>query len=157
MKTFKQWLEESKKTDAHHPDLDVQPGQPFQYIRNTISSRKFTKHLTGDPYKQKIEPAGRYMQAITHDPKDLEPHMEVGTHKFENPLYVHWGDGYSHDNGWKSVLHSKYKKTGKRLSQAIRDDGHDGIVTVGTHQHGPYTSEIVDLTMFSPKSKHIRN
>lgn len=150
MKTFKQFLYE-EVSSAYHKSLDVHPGKEFHYVRNTISSKKYTKHIQGDPYKQKIEPAGRYMQAINPEhAKDLPSHMETGKHTFQNPLYIHWGSGsYEHPDNWKNVLHSHYKKRGKALSKAIVKDGYDGIVTVGHHPTMPhYTSEIVDLTMF---------
>lgn len=152
MRTFKQYLIE-KIESAFHPSLDIHPGKEFRYTRNTVSSKEHTKHLQGDPYKQKIEPAGRYLQAVSNDHTNSDPQWESGTHTFHNPLYVHWGSGsYSDADNWKNVLHQHYKRKGKHLSQAIRNDGHDGIVTVGHDPKMPhYTSEVVDLSMFKPK------
>ena len=146
-------MEEAKKerflSNAYHESLDVQPNKEFRYLRNTDSAKHYTKHLQGDPYGQKLEPAGRYMQATTMEHKDLPKKMEHGTHSFKNPLYIHWGSGsYKDPDNWKNVLHSHYGKKNKSLSQAIRDDGYDGVVTVGHHGDRPHTSEIVDLSMF---------
>lgn len=133
---------------AYHESLDVQPGKPFKYIRNTQSAKHFTKHLQDDPYGQKVEPHGRYMQATTLD-HPPQKGWEQGEHTFHNPLYIHWGSGgYKHDDNWKNVLHSHYKKKGRALSKAIIKDGYDGIVTVGKHGNNHHTSEIVDLTSF---------
>ena len=162
MISFKVFLSEAKKispfpNDAHHPSLDIQPNKEFRFIRNTESSKKHTKHLIGDPFKQKIEPSGRYMQAITHDPShslQQDSRLESGTHKFTNPLYIHWGKSglYHNEDNWKNRLTAHYGKKGKHLSQAIRDHGYDGIVTVGDHgKDQKHTSEVVDLTMYHPR------
>lgn len=142
MKTFKQFLLET----AYHSSLDVQPGKPFNYVRNTSSAKKNFKHIPKERFGQHIEPHGRYMNTTSaeHAAKITDKNIETGTHIFHNPLYIHWGGGYEDSSNWKHVLHQKYKKKGKALSRAIVKDGYDGIVTV----EGQHTSEIVDLSMF---------
>ena len=145
MKTFKQFLVET----AYHKSLDIQPGKPFTYIRNTKSAKKNFKHISKERFGQHIEPHGRYMNATTLDHAEkAHKDFETGTHIFQNPLYIDWGGGYEDKTNWKHVLHQKYKKKGKALSKAIVKDGYDGIVTVGYHNGQPHTSEAVDLTMF---------
>ena len=57
-----------------------------------------------------------------------------------------FGGGYGEKSNWKNVLSSMYgNKKGKKLSDAIRKAGHDGIVTVSKSGDMVYTSEIVDL------------
>tara|TARA_R110000868_G_scaffold25423_3_gene99156 strand:- start:13531 stop:14013 length:483 start_codon:yes stop_codon:yes gene_type:complete len=148
MKSFKRFTMKLPLDSAYHESLEVQPGKPFNYIRNTVSSKKYTKHLQDDPYKQKIEPHGRYMQHTSDKVDPKITNFEHGEITFKNPLYIHWGSGgYKDADSWKNVLHSHYKVTGKSLSKAIRKDGYDAVVTVGHHPSAPHhTSEIVDLT-----------
>jgi hypothetical protein len=128
----------------------IKAGQPFEYMHNPKSSRSFK---TNQYFGQNIEPAGRYLTYIA--PKEegrLPEGWQQGLFKFEKPLSVPWGStgDYAHPDNWKKKLSEAFGgKTGKRLSQAVRDKGFDGIVTYD--KYGP--SEIVDLTMYTPKKK----
>jgi predicted GNAT family acetyltransferase len=131
--------------DIVDPDTGTpfKTGKPatFPYIRNTTPSPDM-----GETYGQHIEPAGRYMIARPKSSKGGEG-FEMGDATFENPLVIE-GDGL----GWKKTVSDAYDgKTGKELSQAIVDDGYDGIVTLAGSNKNRYTSEIVDLSPFVNK------
>lgn len=128
-----------------HP-LSSKPSKPveFAYNRNPVSS---TSHVK-DPkaFGRDVEPAGRYMVERSGD---LTPDgWESGTVKFERPLYLDASqDDYAAEDHWKRRLSKHYGgKKGKALSQALRNDGYDAIVT-----HDKYgTGETIDLTGFKP-------
>lgn len=123
---------------------EVKTGVPyeFNYAHNTEKSGHF-----GNTYGQEVEPHGRYLVDIG-DTVGNTKGWEYGKHKFDNPLVIEFGGGYQDESNWKNVLSKKYGgKTGRALSQAIRDDGHDGIIT--TDKYG--TSEIVDLSSFKQR------
>lgn len=129
-----------------HP-LASKPAEPldFQFNRNPQSS---TAHVK-DPkaYGRDVEPAGRYM---TQRSGDFTPDgWESGTVRFERPLYLDaTQDDYGAEDHWKRRLSAHYGgKKGKALSQALRNDGYDAIVT-----HDKYgIGETIDLTGFKPK------
>jgi len=114
----------------------------FPFIRNTEKAPDM-----GEQFGQHIEPAGRYMQTRSAGAKPIGG-WEFGDVTFKNPLVVK-GEGLD----WKKKVSEAYDgKTGKELSQALADDGFDGIVTTSTLKGGEkYTSEIVDLTSFKSK------
>lgn len=102
----------------------------------------------GAAFGQDVEPAGRYVTQGT-----MQPHLDTkdwdsGVVTFENPLRLPFGDDdYTSPDNWKRKLSAEYGgKTGKALSQAIRADGHDAIVTYDRYG----TSEIVDITSIKP-------
>jgi hypothetical protein len=137
------WIEKSGLHFATGSDQGVQfeTGKPveFPYVRNTEGAPFF-----GSKYQQDIEPAGRYLLHNSH-PGDQNEGWETGTVRFENPLVIKFNpdnDTSYDEHSWKAQLHRHYGKTGKDLSDAIRDDGFDGIVTIG---QGAYAKEIVDL------------
>lgn len=145
---FKTFLENEQLHFATANDQGVQfvTGKPvtFTYVRRNEGAPNF-----GSLYQQDIEPAGRYL-AHNEDPgpNAEETGWEVGQVTFQSPLVIKFNpeNDVSYDeHSWKSSLHRHYGKKGKELSQAIKADGYDGIVTVGM---GPYAKEIVDLTMF---------
>jgi hypothetical protein len=100
----------------------------------------------GDQFGRDLEPSGRYMIRTERAGKP-DPKIEAGTVTFRNPLVIN-------EANWKKTLSDAYGGlTGKRLSQAIIADGHDGIVTVHADDRPGRThlSEIVDLTTFDAK------
>lgn len=128
------------RRSPEHP-LSSRPAEPVEmsFIRNPVSS---TTHTINHDFGQDVEPSGRYLSesgGITPDG------WESGTVRFEKPLYMEFGESglYTEDDNWKRRLSGYYGgKTGKALSEAVRADGHDAIIT-----HDKYgTSEIVDLT-----------
>jgi hypothetical protein len=122
----------------------------FPYLRTNEKAGDF-----GEQFGQHLEPAGRYVIAIDRledgqQLAELDPNYEVGEMSFKNPLVIPWGGDYRDESNWKSVLAKTYGATGKRLSQKLAREGYDGIVTI-TNAHGANsTSEIVDISMFSP-------
>lgn len=127
-------------TESPHPLASKDSGpEEVEFVRNPVSS---TSHVSGNDFGQDIEPSGRY---ITKSSGFVPEGWESGSVKFEKPLYIHFGESgmYSEDDNWKRRLSGYYGgKTGSSLSDAVRADGYDGIVT-----HDKYgTSEIVDLT-----------
>ena len=114
-----------------------------RFLRNTT---KAPSAPAGDPYQQRIEPAGRYM-IHNPDPGDLPEGWIQGTVRFENPLVLAFNTKqglYYSDGSWKKQLERFFRKRGRALSRAVFAAGYDGIVTVmpGTGD----TREIVDLT-----------
>ena len=128
-------------------------GKPFRftYLRNNERAPNM-----GERFGQHIEPAGRYMTQASSGAAYLKEQFpkqyETGEIEFKNPLVIESGGGYEDATNWKQVLSRQYGgKKGKALSQAIRDAGFDGIVTVEPSRGAnrpAHTSEIVDLTMF---------
>jgi len=140
---FKLWLENIEFGTANEQGIQFVTGKSvtFKYLRGKEKAPNF-----GPLYQQDIEPAGKYV-IHNEEPGDTGSRWEVGEITFKNPLVIPFNskNSVSYDeNSWKSNLSQHYKKTGKRLSQAIRADGYDGIVTV---MNG-HTREIVDISMF---------
>jgi hypothetical protein len=102
----------------------------------------------GSTFGQDVEPSGRYLTQGTMQPHLDSKEWDHGVVTFQNPLRLPFGaDDYTSPDNWKRKLSSEYGgKTGKALSQAIRADGYDAIVT--WDRYG--TSEIVDLTGIKP-------
>lgn len=102
----------------------------------------------GATFGQDVEPAGRYVTQGTMQPHLDAKEWDSGVVTFENPLRLPFGtDDYTSPDNWKRKLSAQYGgKTGKALSQAIRADGHDAIVT--WDKYG--TSEIVDISTIKP-------
>lgn len=102
----------------------------------------------GATYGQDIEPAGRYLTDATPGGNFPESDYDTGEITFGKPLHLNWGTDYANDDSWKRRLSAAYDgKTGRDLSQAVRDDGYDAIVTYDKYG----SNEIVDLSMFDPK------
>lgn len=126
------------------PD-EVETGRPvkFTYSRNLEPAPDL-----GSRFGQDIEPAGRYMTSVSKKLKLDTPGFEYGDQEFKNPLVVDFGDGYGKKGNWKNVISDRYGGAkGEKLSQAIRKNGYDGIITVDETATGKdrYVSEIVDL------------
>jgi hypothetical protein len=130
-------------------------GKPFEFF--SIRNKEKSPFL-GSRFGQDIEPHGKYMTESTPSAaENLDARFEKGVVRFENPLVVDFGGGYGEASNWKNVLSNQFEgKTGFELSQAIRNVGHDGIVTVEPSK-GPnrpaHTSEIVDLRDLQPKGQ----
>jgi 2'-5' RNA ligase len=113
------------------------------YLHNTEKSPD-----AGSRFGQDVEPHGRYLVEAGPNAKSDE-RWEKGSVTFQNPKHIPFGGGYQEDSNWKHQLSKEHGgKRGSELSQAVRDAGHDGIIT-----HDDYgTSEIVDLTHLKPRS-----
>jgi hypothetical protein len=110
----------------------------LDYIRNIEKAPKM-----GNRFGQDIEPAGKYINLMEKGQSYIPEGWEVGKVKFNNPLIIDWGGGYGDKTNWKNVLSERYgRKTGKQLSQAIVNDGYDGIITLDKGK----PSEVVQLT-----------
>lgn len=113
----------------------------YNYLHNT---EKSPKPGPEDRFGQKVEPAGTYMNLITPGSVESQtarniPGWKLGKISFNNPLIVD-APGMSKD--WKVKLSKQYGGlTGKKLSDAIRKDGYDGIITM--NKGNP--SEVVSL------------
>lgn len=98
----------------------------------------------GSRYGQNIEPAGEYMNVddLYNDrpQKYMLPNYEYGFITFKHPLIVDFVD--TTDKGWKKTVSDMFKGlTGKRLSNAIKKAGYDGIITVSNYG----VEEVVNL------------
>lgn len=114
----------------------------FPFLRNTEPAPPM-----GARFGQDIEPAGRYLTHRDPGATPPTPTWKMGTVRFTHPWVLEWGTTSGAAHGWKARLSQHYAgKTGKALAQAIRADGYDGIVTVGTMGGARTTMEIVDLT-----------
>lgn len=151
--TIQQEIRESRRATETIDNLeasDVQTGRPvqFRYTRNTEKAP-----YMGSTFGQDVEPAGKYMVAADTRGQDY-PSQESGVAKFDNPLVMDSGGLYQDADNWKQVLTARYGgKTGRVLSDAIRADGHDGIITIAPaskYNQNPYISEIVDLAQKPP-------
>ena len=132
---------------ATHGDFETGKPVTFNFVHNTESATKlFGKPTKESPHDRGYEPSGRYVTVVDKPMSELPKSLITGTLTFENPLVVD-------ADRWKRNLSESFgNKTGKRLSQAIIDAGHDGVVTVAEHSGGKYISETLDLTTFD-KSK----
>lgn len=111
----------------------------LSWLHNDTPSTQ--QHADPTAYGRDVEPAGRYL--IDSGGAVPRQGWSAGESTFHSPLHLDFGGGYEHPSNWKRRLSQNYGgKTGHELSQAVRDDGYDAIVT-----HDKYgTSEIVDLT-----------
>ncbi|GAF88393.1 unnamed protein product, partial [marine sediment metagenome] len=135
--------EEAAEAPIDDEAVIPESGKPFtfSFVRNTQSAPD-----VGSRFGQDVEPSGRYMTVGKEKNIQDMPNMESGVVKFNTPLVIDFGDGYGEPSNWKNVLSERYDgKTGTDLSNAIKEDGYDGIVTVSESNGRPYTSEIVDL------------
>lgn len=112
------------------------------YMRN-LGNGKTANY--GSMYGQNIEPAGEYMTVddLYNDrpQKYMLPNYEYGFITFKHPLIVDFID--TTDKGWKKTVSDMFNGlTGKRLSNAIKKAGYDGIITIS--EYGP--EEIVNLS-----------
>jgi len=108
-----------------------------EYLHNTQKAPNL-----GSRFGQDVEPHGKYIIERTEGSTTPEG-WESGKVTFKKPLVVDFGGGYQEASNWKNILSQRYEgKTGKALSDAIRKDGYDGIITKRDGQ----TREIVDLT-----------
>ena len=99
----------------------------------------------GTQFGQNLEPSGEYMTFIGVDNPRLNlPNYTYGVITFRNPLILeHKSTGV---DGWKKDLSDMYNgKTGRALSNAIKKDGYDGIVTWEMFRGNRSWSEIVNL------------
>lgn len=115
-------------------------GQPVTF--------RYTRNLEGnfdlEQYGKDLEPLGTYVYHLADFGGRKHPSWEQGEITLRNPLVIEWVNSTSAPEAWKARLSYHYGgKVGKALSQAIRLDGHDGIVTV--RSAWGECGEIVDL------------
>jgi hypothetical protein len=105
-----------------------------------------TQKIKGMDFGQDIEPAGEYMSMDTMRGKskiDL-PNYEYGTIHFKKPLIIEHKNTSS--KGWKKDLSERYGgKTKKALSNAIKKDGYDAVITYEIYKGKKEYVEIVNL------------
>ena len=114
----------------------------MSYVR--INNQKTQNY--GSTYGQNLEPHGEYMQMDTMNgtAKIDNPNYEYGKIHFNKPLILEHKS--TDDKGWKKDLSDKYGgKTGRALSNAIKKDGYDAIMTYEMYKGRKEWSEIVNL------------
>lgn len=124
---------------AKIPKAAIDRLKRIHYLHNTAKN----------PYKKSqgmfamdVEPAGQYFTPLDRPPTDIPEGFIGGTKEFKNPLVIPEGGAYDDPTNWKRELSKRYGgKTGKALTNAIRKDGYDAIITQG--KYGP--GEAVDL------------
>lgn len=109
----------------------------------------FMHNIDQNPYKKSqgmygmdAEPAGQY---LSHNPSMRNPGLEniiSGKKSFKNPLFIEYGGAYDDASNWKRVLSKKYGKSGTELTEKLKEEGYDGIVTFDKRGQ---ISEAVDL------------
>jgi len=132
---------------TRHGDIEFETGRSvtFPSLRNTEPAPYF-----GSRYQQDIEPYGRYLLLDQYPDYSPPKPWEKGTVTFERPLVIRsTGDEEElyGEKSWKAELSRVYGgKTGIELSNAIYEDGYDGIITVWVQENTPgHIKEIVDL------------
>ena len=106
-------------------DITLEEGTyKFCYVRNTESAPDM-----GSRFGQDIEPKGIYINLMSECGSSVPEGWETGTVTFENPLVLDWvGTGHG---GWKSDLSAMFdNKTGQKLTNAIVEQGFDGVITI---------------------------
>lgn len=138
---------------AAHKVSRYRTGVPtiFSYIRNQEPS---PKRIPGDPYLQKVEPAGAYMieRPVSFEP-GRDSRWDSGQVRFENPIVLPWGanEGYSASDNWKRELSLAFGgKTGESLTLAVLAKGFDAVITVDSSGD---SSEVVS---FAPMARQWR-
>ena len=97
-------------------------------------------------FGQKLEPSGEYMNmdVLEGQNKIPLPNYEYGTITFTKPLILEHKN--TNSTGWKKDLSEMYGgKTGKALSNAIKKDGYDAVMTYEDYNGNREWSEIVNL------------
>lgn len=140
-------------TDTTHSKALPKTGDAFTMPFYHINNQGKVK-MPGDMMAQSIEPSGEYVAHDTGSNVVKIPNATYGTITFRNPLVLEWKT--SGHGGWKSDLSSMFGgKTGKRLTNAIRKAGYDGVVTIDSKkgyimesvnisgEKGPYNESLV--------------
>lgn len=105
----------------------IKTGSPvsLHYARNKKSSKDYK---TNQDFGQKIEPHGEYMNLHHEKLRQNNPDWEYGLIEFKNPLVLDHKDSSS--EGWKKDLSEMFGgKTGKALTEAIKQKGYDAVLT----------------------------
>jgi hypothetical protein len=133
-------------TDAPIPKGSIQTGKSVKY-HYTHSIEPAPDR--GKEFAQDIEPSGKYIAPSSEKLPKLKG-LEKGIVEFKNPLVLEHKT--TRHGGWKTDLSNMYDgKTGTELTEAILNDGHDGIITLD----GDRISEGVILEKEEPKPKII--
>ena len=113
----------------------------------TYVTSKTKRPNMGKRFAQDIEPKGEYMN---YSSLKFEPpaNSETGNITFQNPLVIEHKT--TTHGGWKTDLSSMYGgKKGTKLTEAIKADGYDGIITTSQVQNQgktvTITQEIINL------------
>lgn len=93
----------------------------FQYVRNPEKAPNM-----GSTFGQDVEPAGIYVNQISND--FVPPGWQTGIADLKSPLEIEVNQNNLVE--WKRELSAAYDgKTGQELTEALINDGFDGIVT----------------------------
>jgi predicted GNAT family acetyltransferase len=125
-------------------DPIIRNGEP---VTLTYTRNKNKAPDMGSRFAQDIEPGGEYMNYHNTNWGQLGG-LEYGTITFNKPFVLEHKT--TAHGGWKTDLSNMYGgKTGKALTQAIKQDGYDGIITIKDFQNRgqtvTITQEIVNL------------
>lgn len=128
----------------------------YYYVRNVENKGGYIK---GKPSKegtgrfnQQYEPTGEYMNIVSKRGYDSAlPNLKKGITEFKKPLIIET----DLSPNWKKELSNKYGGLKRdELSQAIKNDGYDGIITMTKNGSGKlYPSEVVDLKVLKKANK----
>jgi len=106
-------------------------GEPvtFGFARNLDSAPPAP---AGDPYQQRLEPAGLYVVAASPGAV-APPGWVLGTARLESPLVIDFNTDPASLYGptsWKARLSQLYGSTGRALTDALVAEWYDSVVTV---------------------------
>ena len=125
---------------------------PETGTRITVSYNRnpFSSNIRNTDFGQELELKGEYMNVSTlYDLTEYAPSgWESGYIEFRNPLVLEHIS--TNSSGWKKTLSDMYDgKTGKELTDAIKQDGYDAIITIDSDygsKYGDYFNEVVNIS-----------
>lgn len=125
----KKKIEELEKKKEENSTLKINElSKDNKLLMTYVKVKGQNTQYYGETFGQNLEPKGEYMSMDTLQGKNKIEGYEYGTIKFENPLIVDFKNTGS--TGWKKDLSDKYNGlTGQKLSNAIKKDGYDAIIT----------------------------
>jgi hypothetical protein len=132
--------------DEHGAHIETGIPIKLYWIHNNEQSGYY-----GSNFQQDIEPAGYYVIHVGEESAggELPKGWIHGFTEVRNPLVLHFnlGDDMRYnEQSWKAQLRDYYEATGKVLTEAIKGDGYDAVVTLNSEKLYPWgTAEIVLL------------
>jgi hypothetical protein len=135
-KATEAFLKRAAEIQADERLMDVARQHHYQHVTAPVGEN-------AQPYQygRHLEPAGMYTTPLPKLPDEVPEWAEVvfGKSDYKNPLVIPFGpENYDSRTNWKRELSRLYDgKSGKDLTDAIRADGYDAVVTVVAPKRSP--------------------
>jgi hypothetical protein len=135
-KATEAFLKRAAEIQADERLMDVARQHHYQHVTAPVGEN-------AQPYQygRHLEPAGMYTTPLPKLPDEVPEWAEVvfGKSDYKNPLVIPFGpENYDSRTNWKRELSRMYDgKSGKDLTDAIRADGYDAVVTVVAPKRSP--------------------